>query len=787
MIQNAHKIDAKNAQMYFQKAQEFAASNMLDQAIEHYQLAIRSKPTYLEAYYKLADCYQLKKDFKKAITAYEKAIQLAPNDVDLFACLASALCFNGDLDEAVKTCEKAISLDPNNPTTYFSLSNIYITLGQLDAALNCCNKALEIRADFAPAFHNRGRIYILKNDLLNAENNFLNAVELNPNIFESWSSLSEIYTAQAMVDEAIKATLQAIALDFNQPILHYRAALLLISKDQIPQAVPHLRSAIHLMEQPAPEIWFKLAENLQNLSFEKIDDLMREDLFKLIKLPYIDPTQLVSLFISAAQQDKNFEISYRLIIDHLHNKKDFGPLIESTQADGFLGNPLFLETLKRAPVKGPLYEIIFTTMRKNFLEFAINDRQDVLTRTPVKRFLNSLAVQCFFTEFVYWQSESETDFVSGILLNKVKQILETPHHSRTVYQNSLVALLACYMPLHKLEHAEKLLEGKLPNGLEDVLTEQIQHPLTEQGLRSKITQLTPIDNEISQAVKNMYEENPYPRWVGASISPLKYEAKFFFQNVVPYFNDKPLCFGQNVDMLIAGCGSGKHPVQSGTFFANTNVVAIDLSMTSLAYAMRKTREYNLENISYGQADILQLENHEKRYDLIESAGVLHHLQDPMKGWKILVGLLKPQGIMRVGLYSETARQHIVKIREHIQKLGYTTQPQDIRKLRHMILNEAVDPALAKAANNGDFYTLSECRDLLFHVQEHRFTIPKIKQSLKDLGLEFAGFDLPKGYALDYKNQYPDDTTFTNLDNWEKFEQDHPDMFMGMYQFWTYKP
>ena len=50
-----------------------------------------------------------------------------------------------------------------------------------------------------------------------------------------------------------------------------------------------------------------------------------------------------------------------------------------------------------------------------------------------------------------------------------------------------------------------------------------------------------------------------------------------------------------------------------------------------------------------------------------------------------------------------------------------------------------DPLLHKVIHNFDFYSTSGTRDLIFHVQEHRFTIPEISKILKDLNLEFIGF------------------------------------------------
>ena len=62
----------------------------------------------------------------------------------------------------------------------------------------------------------------------------------------------------------------------------------------------------------------------------------------------------------------------------------------------------------------------------------------------------------------------------------------------------------------------------------------------------------------------------------------------------------------------------------------------------------------------------------------ESVGVLHHLGDPLAGWRVLVDLLRPEGLMRIGLYSETARQDIISGRALIAEEGYTSSPEDIR-------------------------------------------------------------------------------------------------------------
>ena len=88
-------------------------------------------------------------------------------------------------------------------------------------------------------------------------------------------------------------------------------------------------------------------------------------------------------------------------------------------------------------------------------------------------------------------------------------------------------------------------------------------------------------------------------------------------------------------------------------------------------------------------------------------------------------------------------------------------------------------------SGGDFYNLSNLRDLLFHVQEHRFTIPQIKECLYELGLKFCGFEEKQVVShFQQINKAKDDTY--DLDKWEAYEEANPRAFAGMYQFWCQK-
>jgi SAM-dependent methyltransferase len=235
-------------------------------------------------------------------------------------------------------------------------------------------------------------------------------------------------------------------------------------------------------------------------------------------------------------------------------------------------------------------------------------------------------------------------------------------------------------------------------------------------------------------------------------------------------------------MLIAGCGTGQHALLAAERYQDANILAIDLSRASLAYAERKRVENGVSNVTFAQADLLRLAELERRFDMIESVGVLHHMAEPLDGWKVLTGLLAPAGVMRIGLYSEIARQPVIRARELIAEWGLGDTAPAIREARRRLILEQDDPGLAAHFISPDFFGLSTCRDLLFHVQEHRFTIPELRAAMNLLGLVFLGLDTPGATMSRYRARFADDPHDLDLSHWEVFEHENPGCFGAMYQF-----
>ena len=297
--------------------------------------------------------------------------------------------------------------------------------------------------------------------------------------------------------------------------------------------------------------------------------------------------------------------------------------------------------------------------------------------------------------------------------------------------------------------------------------------------------MTPIDDETSRLVSRQYEEYPYPRWVRSPPTDGSVPFGAFLASELGL--ESPIARRDDiVDVLIAGCGTGQQSVQTAQRFPAARILAVDLSSASLAYAKRKTRELGIVNIEYAQADILRLESIGKTFDFIQCVGVLHHLHDPMAGWRVLRSVLRPGGIMHIGLYSELARRDVAAAQDLIAAQGYEATTEGIRRFRvDLQLVDSWRPFRRLTAME-DFYDTSGCRDLLFHAKEHRFTLPRIKESLAELELDFLKLNVDLAVQQRYSLQYPGELARADLNCWTQFEVENPGTFLGMYNFYVHR-
>ncbi len=412
--------------------------------------------------------------------------------------------------------------------------------------------------------------------------------------------------------------------------------------------------------------------------------------------------------------------------------------------------------------------------------------EEALRSPPALRLATAIAAQCFINEFVFSISTEESQAAARLRVQVGQGLgeLSTPDDALRIR----CALLAMAQPLLDIDGGAGLGRwGRDAWGeaLWPLIERSVCEPLEERALKRAVGSIGDIEDSTSVAVREQYEQHPYPRWLELPrrepVSYRDYLTNRFRQLTLPEF------LSDSVEVLAAGCGTGQEALAIATARSQCRVLGLDLSGRSLAYAQRMAAKLGVENARFVRGDILNAARLEQRFHIVESTGVLHHMADPLAGWRALRDCLESRGLMKIGLYSERARGDVALAREQIRAASLAPVDADIRDFRARVLSAPAGAPLAGLADSEDLYTMSACRDLLFHAKEHRFTIPGIAAALDELELDFIGFDPPfPGVLHDYRVFNPADSAMTDLSGWERFEISRPELFAALYVFWCQK-
>jgi 2-polyprenyl-3-methyl-5-hydroxy-6-metoxy-1,4-benzoquinol methylase len=494
----------------------------------------------------------------------------------------------------------------------------------------------------------------------------------------------------------------------------------------------------HVLEiQPADKFAAQLfMENFSQLYFDKFEQWTRDTIHKCLQIDDIDHQ-----IVSRPWAD------FFMMDPATAQIRDVSP---DGRPPGGLNESYLNLGLQRFYVCSMPFERVMMRVRHLFL----NKFKDDLA--AYQTFLCSLATQMWLNEYIYVTTPEEEKNVAALKTTLEQKAEDTPQYI------AKLCLYGCYAPLLTLSNAKDILQAFDKNTsapLQRLLHLQITEPLEEQETKKNIKRSGKITDDVSVAVQAQYEQNPYPRWRHVS------------RNIktVP----------DTIDVLIAGCGTGMQTALCAALYPNARIHNIDLSLSSLAYAVRQTKELGFKNLTFEQADILNFEPGGKKYELIECVGVLHHMKDPDAGLKALLKHLKPGGKMWLGLYSAIARADIAVLRRMIA--NKEIKSEDLRSLRQEIADHP-DTLVSWFIYKSDFFTTSSCCDLIWHAQEYHYTLPEIEKLLSDNGLEFGEFYFTNpGIMKAFRTQYGEEAG-KDLQKWHEFEQKNPALFAGMYMF-----
>ena len=636
------------------------------------------------------------------------------------------------LEEAEALATSITQQFPNHPFGWKVLGAVFKRLDRLNESLAPKQKAAELSPYDADAHNNLGNTLKELGRLDDAETSFRKAVALKPDHAEAHNNLGVTLQELGRLDESASAFFRAINFKADYD-----------------------------------DAYFNLGAALKRTRHYAADQSLYPILINLLNRGnFVRPIEVAGAILSLLRADNQIE-EVLLATIASSNVKEVDWVIKTLAQV-----PLLHQLMRVCPLPELDFEALFVSLRRLLLK----SLGKLDTSSEAIDFLSTLSLHCFTNEFIYPETDEESELI-GNLETAVAECLARASQP-TIEQ---LLCLATYRPLHLYSWSETL---QALQQLPEVQSRLLEEPRAERKIALDMPVLAAIEDDVSRKVMEQYEGNPYPRWVKLRVPP---EAK----SVAKVCDEAKLCLHSEAirrqlspSILIAGCGTGQHSIETASRFANCQVTAVDLSRSSLAYAQRKTSELGITNVEYLQADILHLGRLGRQFDIVESSGVLHHMDDPMTGWRVLADLLKTGGLMKIGLYSELARRHIVMFREEVAAAGIGSSGAEIRQFRHSLV-ESHDQNHRLLKRFPDFFSLSMLRDLIFHVQEHRFTLPQIKDCLDQLGLKFCGFE-NQSTVNEFKRSFGEESDTCDLSLWHQYEESQQSTFAGMYQFWCQK-
>jgi len=260
-------------------------------------------------------------------------------------------------------------------------------------------------------------------------------------------------------------------------------------------------------------------------------------------------------------------------------------------------------------------------------------------------------------------------------------------------------------------------------------------------------------DNITAAVKNLYDTYPFPPEPFLDEPPPGYNWRW---NWLAAYN---FCTGrkpdrQDIRILDAGCGTGVGTEYLVHLNPLAKVTGIDISTGTLQVARERCSRSKADRVEFKQLSLYDVGQLSGEFDLINCVGVLHHLEDPLRGIQNLALKLAPGGLLHVFVYGELGRWEIRQMQKaiallqgdqkgnykdgvHLGRKIFASLPENNRLLKREKERWAME-------NQRD-----ECfADMYVHPQEIDYNISSLKELIDASGLEFLGFSNPQFWQLE---------------------------------------
>jgi Ca-activated chloride channel homolog len=122
----ARQAQTQDASTFYEQGVKLIKAGELEEAIKALKQAIKLKPDYVDAYFRLGETYGQMDDFKKAADAYKQIVKYTPTSVVAYTKLGGAYYEAGERKKAIDAYTEALRLDPKAAEVHYKLGVVYV-------------------------------------------------------------------------------------------------------------------------------------------------------------------------------------------------------------------------------------------------------------------------------------------------------------------------------------------------------------------------------------------------------------------------------------------------------------------------------------------------------------------------------------------------------------------------------------------------------------------------------------------------------------------------------------
>jgi tetratricopeptide (TPR) repeat protein len=219
----------------------------IDEALEHYHLALQKEPRKPENIYNsIALVLGAVGRYEEAIENYAEALRINPDFADAHINLGVILARQGKKADAIYHYSEALRIDPNLDKAHFNLGNALLAESRIDEAIISFSKALRINPLFAEAYNSMGMALMQKGEIEKAILNYRKAANIKPAYLDTQKNQKLAESIYAKISKAVAGMRDSMNFNPQDPEIDIKMMELLDKKIELDQAVYQFNKALSL-------------------------------------------------------------------------------------------------------------------------------------------------------------------------------------------------------------------------------------------------------------------------------------------------------------------------------------------------------------------------------------------------------------------------------------------------------------------------------------------------------------------------------------------------------------